>query len=346
MLSRAGLSSLKAAPPTNGQKNATEGSSLLSGGISHKTGPASVDNAASMSSASASRVVKEIATRNYTSRYCEDSDDEDDAAGEGYLIDPSIQLFKSIDFGRNRPKQDIKESSKPDERKSIKSRPNEKPSSGRVGVELNPALLSSGPTVLGDGSSKLNQAHSSDPASAEIEDLKRSLDRLAREKIDAENRRRISEKTSLDLQESVAEQMRRQQEELRAMMESIQREREQITLTTRLAEAEKIKAKQEQDRQAQYERNELRQELEVMKMQNAMLVNRIHETQSESRELLAKERAERISAVQSMESENRRLTQQLMQAQSEAEMDLAREKDELRLALKRMEQEKTDLRNR
>lgn len=137
-------------------------------------------------------------------------------------------------------------------------------------------------------------------------------------------------------------QLEKQKLELQQLMESIQREKQEMITRAELVAAEKSRQQQEDAMRAERERDELRSALEVMQMQNQLLASRMEKSQVESRQQLEMERAERILAVSRMESENRAL----LEAQERAQQELGKEREELRIAMKKMEHEKNELLHR
>ena len=146
-------------------------------------------------------------------------------------------------------------------------------------------------------------------------------------------------------------------EELKAMMESLRREKEEMARQLERAEAERAAAAEhaqqvrtetsssqaEATAAAQLERARLQAALEAMEAQNRALAQRVEAQQAEAAEAVEKERAERELAVQQMAAQNELLTVQVLEMQATAERELAMERDALRQAVKRMEAEKTEL---
>ena len=146
-------------------------------------------------------------------------------------------------------------------------------------------------------------------------------------------------------------------EELKAMMESLLREKEEMARQLERAEAERAAAAEhvqqvrtetsssqaEATAAAQLERARLHAALEAMEAQNRALAQRVEAQQAETAVAVEKERAERELAVQRMAAQNELLTVQVLEMQATAERDLAMERDALRQAVKRMEAEKSEL---
>ena len=70
---------------------------------------------------------------------------------------------------------------------------------------------------------------------------------------------------------AIADDLEIQRQELKMMMESIQREKQEMFLQQQLMEAEKKKLQEEEEIKINYEKEDLRAALEVMKIQNQLL---------------------------------------------------------------------------
>jgi len=90
----------------------------------------------------------------------------------------------------------------------------------------------------------------------------------------------------------------------------------------------------------------LRAELELLKMQNQMLTTRIQRTRDESSQQLEIERTNRLKQVSELQSENQRLASQLASANDDAQATLAKEKEHYLSMLKDMQREKDALHER
>ena len=146
----------------------------------------------------------------------------------------------------------------------------------------------------------------------QIEELKISLTKVREEKQMAELK---AQNDIQNQQKTVESELRRQQEELREMMESIRREKEEVRLQTALLAAEKEAIKEEAERKSISETNRFHEELDIMRSQNMMLVNRMERSEREAKDTLNRERTERMDAVSKIEQENQKLIQQLTEAQ-------------------------------
>jgi len=85
---------------------------------------------------------------------------------------------------------------------------------------------------------------------------------------------------------------------------------------------------------------ELLAQLEVLRMQNTMLTNRIQRAQQDSHLELERERNQRQLAVTQLTQQNQQLSAQLNQSQLEAQRLLQHEKEQFLLAMKQMQQER------
>ena len=85
---------------------------------------------------------------------------------------------------------------------------------------------------------------------------------------------------------------------------------------------------------------ELLAQLEVLRMQNTMLTNRIQRAQQDSHLELERERNQRQLAVTQLTQQNQQLSAQLNQSQQEAQRMLQQEKERFLLAMKQMQQER------
>ena len=242
-----------------------------------------------------------------------------------------MQLWKNIDFGRGLSSADSETTpstatakvsvavktealnSLRDEWSSASARPR------RTG-EQNPALTDYIPTTLGSttrGSrhnpSIVSRVLDEDYGSAQqIEDLKRALAQIQTERDVAESKaqREIEMHRS-----STRNELQRQQDELKEMMEAMKREKEEIRLRAALLEAEKTSMQEEAEKKSLKAMNRFHEELDVMRSQNQMLMNRMEQSQLEAKALLDRERLERQAALSEMELENKRLTSQLIESQ-------------------------------
>lgn len=94
---------------------------------------------------------------------------------------------------------------------------------------------------------------------------------------------------------------------------------------------------------ADLEKQELLAALEVLKMQNQMLSNRIEKNQHESKLQVEYERQERMLAISALERENKDLLNKLVDAKERAEKQLREEKEAFSNTLALLEAEKDDL---
>lgn len=94
------------------------------------------------------------------------------------------------------------------------------------------------------------------------------------------------------------------------------------------------------------DQNSLLAELELLKMQNNMLTNRIQRSQLESYRQLEHERTQRHIAVTELTTQNKLLDAKLSEVQLEAEQELIRQKEELMRMMRMMREEKDELKER
>ena len=90
----------------------------------------------------------------------------------------------------------------------------------------------------------------------------------------------------------------------------------------------------------------LRAELELLKIQNQMLTTRIQRTRDESSQQLEMERSHRLKQVSELQSENQRLNSELTTVNLDAQATLAKEKEYYLSMLKDMQREKDALHER
>ncbi len=186
--------------------------------------------------------------------------------------------------------------------------------------EPNPVLTDYTPTSLGHTTkgSRRNPAIVSavldeDYGSAQqIEDLKKALGQIQAEKDTAESK---AQREIEFHKNSTRNELQRQQEELKEMMEAMKREKEEIRLRAAILEAEKASIQEEAEKKSAKAMNRFYEELDVMRSQNQMLMNRMEQSQLEAKEMLHRERLERQAALSEMELENKRLTSQLIESQ-------------------------------
>lgn len=131
----------------------------------------------------------------------------------------------------------------------------------------------------------------------------------------------------------------KEREEMRLMMEEIQREKKEIMTMN----AKRAKEKSQETALAAKERDELRIALETMRSENERLGTQMRNSAAAAKLEIEEERKKRQEELRDIEAKNKELTQQVLERQAEAERKLAAERDELRAALKRMEHEKLDL---
>ena len=167
------------------------------------------------------------------------------------------------------------------------------------GTKYNPNIIAS---VLEDDYGTAQQ----------ISDLKKELNRIHREKEEAE----LKSKAEIEAEKNnIQTEVQRQQQELKDMIETLKREKEEMALRTALLEAEKELKREEEEKRAANDLNRLYEALDVMRSQNAMLANKMEQSQLEAKEMLERERFERLNAVRKMELENQKLTSQLVESQ-------------------------------
>lgn len=246
-----------------------------------------------------------------------------------------MQLWKNIDFGRDQSSvancetlsstatAKVAATVKSEALNSLREEWSSASTRPRKTGELNPALTEYTPTTLGSTTkgSRRNPAIVSavldeDYVSAQqIEDLKKALAHIQVEKDAAESKaqREIEMHKS-----STRNELQRQQEELKEMMEAMKREKEEIRLRAALLEAEKASIREEAEKNSVKAMNRFHEELDVMRSQNQMLMNRMEQSQLEAKEMLRRERLERQAALSEMELENKRLTSQLIESQMKA----------------------------
>lgn len=105
-----------------------------------------------------------------------------------------------------------------------------------------------------------------------------------------------------------------------------------------------LEAEREKEKEEkQREKDDLLAALEVMKQQNKLLSSRIEKSKADAYSEVLKEREERIRIVEQMESENKLLADQLLHAQRMAELQVSSAREEMRQSIKRMEREKAEL---
>ena len=186
-------------------------------------------------------------------------------------------------------------------------------------MNLNP-LASESPTLLGSVTkgTKYNpniiaSVLEDDYGTAQqISDLKKELNRIHREKEEAE----LKSKAEIEAEKNnIQTEVQRQQQELKDMIEALKREKEEMALRTALLEAEKELKREQEEKKAANDLNRLYEALDVMRSQNAMLANKMEQSQLEAKEMLERERFKRLNAVRKMELENQKLTSQLVEAQ-------------------------------
>jgi hypothetical protein len=289
----------------------------------------------------------------------DDEDDDNDNGDEGYSIDPSVQLWKSIDFtrninngsGNNNSKSNVLSNTDnttkngniyPDRKEpAVKAQSSTTPQKSSI----NPALAQTPPTIMTskgvEAAPTINSA-TSDQISQHIKELKLALLSTEGMKIEAEKKRELAEKEGSNLQN----ELEKQKAEMALMMEIIKREREEMKIKAEILEFEKQEQALEAQRKADKEREDLLALLEVMKAQNSMLANRVEKGRLDAQLQLQEERIKADKALESAQNENKDVTQKLLQNQLEAERRLQIEKEELRARLIRMESEKTELTNR
>lgn len=303
--------------------------------------------------------VSEIGKRNFKKGHFSDDEDEDDD-GESYSIDPSVQLWKTIDFGKGKSIKDNgsstistpKASRSVDIVKRINSMTlSPKASFENLNFEASPTFVQSkSVSLFTEVTPKRNK-----DLSRELDDLHQALDELDFDKKEiARKSKKLAQSplahnnsspgiTSKEELDAMALELSRQKDELKLLMTSIEKEKQEMTLKNQLREIEQRKQIELEASRMAKERQEMEYQIAAMKMENQRLINQIEKNQAESKKILDKEREERKEIIAHMQLEHSKVTEALMENQATTEEKLSKEREELRKNLKRMEQEKSEL---
>lgn len=218
-----------------------------------------------------------------------------------------------------------------------------------------PSQFVSNPTLVRNSSSQMRDQIERQKLAKEREEMKQMLEAIHREKrelakLSDETQKQAAAAATVisaqlappepDLSAIVAaEALAKEREEMRQMMDEIQREKKEMMMIN----ARRTKEKSQESALAAKERDELRIALENMRSQNEHLVTQMRTSEAAARMEIEQERRARQEELRKIEAKNKELTQAVLEKQAEAERKLAAERDELKTALKRMENEKIEL---
>lgn len=316
----------------------------------------------------------EIARRDFTKRNdfdeCDEDEEEETGNGEAYNIDPSTNIWKPIDFGRNSKlavsnkysaSKESNDSSAEDSRGNVLA-PLNKSSHGRSSshsltekkseskessIKQQPELLSPPPNQLPSLNSASAGENKSPQSVSSSEIITPKYNRLTSdeyrevEHILDPSKRKPPKRLDSDSQVTATtiSLLLTEKENMKVMLAAIEQEKKEILKNSAI----KAEQKQKETELAAAERDELRVALEMLRSQNEILAQHMKTTQEQVKQQLEEERKQQEAMLLEMESKNKLLTQQVLEQQAEAERKLAAERDELKNALKRMENEKFEL---
>ena len=284
-----------------------------------------------------------IGKRDFTANDVDESDEEE-SGGESYDIDAG-QMYRSVTFDVGRPKVN-KVPANADSKDGDASRRRQKKSSKGQGRRapkdsdpLDVMTVAAGKNLPSLGAldhKPLNNRK--DPLQKNVKDnrtLLSSLDGPVPVLTDEE----LALQRTILFRQQEEDKLAKEKEEMRRMMEEIQREKMELQQLTK----QKEKNAETEKEMALKEREELRLALERMRSQNELLQTQMKQTTEEAKMEIENERRERALQVSEIEKQNKALTEKVLEQQAEAERKLAAERDELKNALKRMEDDKLAL---
>lgn len=279
----------------------------------------------------------QIARRNYMKeKDIDESDDEESFSGSGkYQIDPSMDMWRPVDFGRNTSTNHMPSqanvlsnaSNVKDEKISLKSKDDR--------IATKPVDIPAPPKKIPP---PIDTQAPQNTASCDLSEIEKLLNHTPMSPPPVD--------TKSSAADAALAQMRKEKEEMKRMMEALQKEKLELLRITAEEKSKQEEKKITEVKLALSERDDLRRMLEQMRQQNEMLMQHMQNTEQQAQEQIENERKQRVIELRKMESMNKLLTQQVLDAQREAEAKLQQERQELKGALKRMEEEKLDLSRR
>ena len=294
----------------------------------------------------------QVAKKNYLQN--DDSDDDDGAPeDEGYQIEPSVQLFKSIDFGRQRNSEFEQSSSKSTaaivKKRDTASRTNFE--SEQRQNEYNPVLNDANSTLIGNGKA-IQQSNEFEPdmSKAERDSLMDALERMRRQNESLVKQMESTQKESrLQLEKERADRVsvvNRMQEENTRLTQSLLKsqldaeaaldaEKEKLRLALRAMELEKSElisrirsteeSAQEEQFRIQYQKAEFERNISLLEAEKATLLNRVASNAAElqrangiGNQALAEEREKLQARLRNMELERDEMVKAVRSAEADA----------------------------
>jgi hypothetical protein len=297
------------------------------------------------------RITHEVARKNYLAN--DDSDDDDDnnnGDDEGYQIDPSVQLFKAIDFGRNKGNASSNnhpvDKVSPHKRESAASRAFSTPErSGKSDVRH---TLEDGQqaTFLSNGKPKGGRSAAEDSLKLEPDEMsKNERDSLidALEKMRKQNETLVKQVAQTKQESQLL--LERERHERTSAVTRMQEENDRLTKTLMLAQ-------QDAEIALSAEKEKLRAALRSMEAEKNELLGKIKTTEDSAREeffRLQYLQAEQQRKITLLESEKGDLVGKLASNEEHSKRAnvansaaLASEREKLLQQLKDMENEKND----